>query len=132
VETNQTLITFAPPVKLQAQRKYRVGLSTRMSQLRYRYYQRRGWIKGEYYIKPQEPAWLEWLHCLVSPTHADNTWLRLTQEAEDKAILVIKRITVGLAIAAALLWGFNLGVRYAYHHTKAQQLQIQIQGVRQA
>src|SRR5690349_10307657 len=85
---------FDPPVELQAKRLYHVGLNRHFGPIKRWYYGKRGWLRGQYYVRPQQSAWLEWAHCLVSPAHARATWLRITPEAEERALLVLKRVVI--------------------------------------
>lgn len=125
------MFEFDPPIKLQAKRTYWVGLNNRLGRLRYWYYDKRGWIKntpaGNYYVKPRESAAVEWLHCLVSPSHARATWLRLTPEAEERALLVLKRAVIGLFIALAFVVGVNAGQWRMKHYIQNHPEQIQIE-----
>jgi hypothetical protein len=119
-------------MELIAQRKYWVGLNNRMGRLRYRYYKQRGWIKGEYYVKPEQPAWIEWAHCLVSRAHARRTWIRLTPEAEETALLWVKRVVIGLLVVVGFTAGMIVGEFRMLHHLQHTPQMIQLQAREQS
>lgn len=70
----------------------------------------------------------EWAWCIISPAHAKNTWLRVTQKQEDRYYEVMKKVVIYLWIATALA-GMFAAYRFGeYMQTKRL---IQQQGYRQ-
>lgn len=47
---------------------------------------------------------LEWAHCLVSPKHAETTWLRIKPNDEQLALNISKGIVIALSIACVAMW----------------------------
>lgn len=108
-------------------RQYHVGLARSLSWLKRLYYNERDWIQGQYYVKPKEPAWLEWLHCLVSKKHAEHTWLRITPEAEQQALTYINRVIIALFVLAGFFLGMAYGEYRMLQHYQQHPEQIQIE-----
>lgn len=113
---------------LQAKRMYWVGLPNHWGRLRYKYYKRRGWIRGEYFVKPASKT-VEWLHCLISPKHAKTTWLEVDSDTERKALTIALVVVVGLFATSCFVWGMAYGKLQAveYFKTSQQTNRIQLQ-----
>lgn len=55
------------------------------------------------------PIMIEWLHCIISPAHAKNTWLRIDKLTEYKALKIVKIIAIVISIGAIFSVGLFVG-----------------------
>lgn len=65
---------------------------------------------------------IEWLHCLLSPKHAQHTWLRVSTHNQDRALAVLQIIVVliGLGAALSVHRAYNAYQLRQYYHTHPQ------------
>jgi hypothetical protein len=52
---------------------------------------------------------VEWAHCIVSPRHAKDTWLRISDEAEQKALKIVKAVVIVIIAGAIFVGGIAIG-----------------------
>lgn len=65
-------------------------------------------MKTSLLLNRMNPA-LEWAHCLVSPSHAQASSLRIDPRTERLALRVGAAVLVALFMAVAFVWGTAYG-----------------------
>lgn len=113
----------------QPKRKYYVGLNNKLGRLRYWYYKKRGWIWQDiYFARPQQSTLAEWLHCLVSPSHARGSWLRVDDETEQRMLRRMNYVVIALFAAVLFVAGIIVGeVRTVHFYQNQPQQPIHLQ-----
>lgn len=64
----------------------------------------------------------EWLRCIISPKHAETTWLRITEEDEERWQKNAKRILIVLFVLAFMAWAL---AGYRYYENKQLKKELQ-------
>ena len=69
---------------------------------------------------------IEWGHCIISPKHAKNTWLRI-QPSDEKNALLLTEIIVGMLCLALIPTSMRAWTMYKiYRQSQQTEQSIQI------
>lgn len=100
----------------EPKRMYWVGLNNKFRRPRFWYYKKRGWIYKDVYFARPASRTMEWVRCMLSPAHAETTWLRISPEAEAKAMLAVKAVLLALFAATMFAAGTGFGEKRTINH----------------
>lgn len=68
----------------------------------------------------------EWIWCLVSPNHAKNTWLRIDDHDENRALAVSAAFVLGLVIALFFMIRLDIHRYQEREYILSHPLQVQL------